>query len=79
MAFNQERVFQRAHELALTALLALGKRTITGMLSAGGKQSQDWSAAYRLFGRANQAEELFTPAIEGVLEHTGEHDPHLLL
>lgn len=46
------------------------------MLSAGGKESQDWSAAYRIFekGRVKQ-KELFSPAIEGVLENTGEHDP----
>lgn len=76
LAFNQERVFQRAHELASAVLLALGKRTITGMLSAGGKQSQDWSAAYRMFEKGRiKLKELFAPAIEGVLENTGEHDP----
>lgn len=56
--------------------LALGKHTITGMLSAGGKQFQDWSATYRMFEKGRiKLKELFTPAIEGVLENIGEHDP----
>ena len=36
----------------MTALVALGRRTITGLLSASGRQFVDWSAAYRLFSRA---------------------------
>jgi len=69
MAFKQERVFQKALELAKNTLLTLGKRTITGMLSTGGKMFQDWSAAYRLFEkeRINQ-EALFAPAIRRILK-----------
>ena len=76
MSFNQERVFQRARELALNALLALGKRTISGMLSAGGKESQDWTAAYRIFEKGRiSPKELFSPALDKVLENTGKQGP----
>jgi hypothetical protein len=75
-AFNQDRVFQRALELATNSLLALGKRTITGMLSAGGKLFQDWSATYRLFekGRIKQ-KEMFVPVIKEVLRDTAPQAP----
>ena len=75
-AFNQERVHQRAHELAISSLLALGKHTVTGMLSAGGKQFQDWSAAYRLFENERiDKQKLFAPAISGILERQGKEAP----
>ena len=31
--------------------MCLGRHTITGMLTAGGRQFEDWSADYRLFSR----------------------------
>jgi SRSO17 transposase len=75
-AFKQERVFQRARELAASSLLTLGKHTITGMLSSVGKQFQDWSATYRLFGK-NRIDQkaLFAPAIQGVLENLDVKSP----
>ena len=45
----QSRVEQRAHTLALSSLLCLGRHTVTNLLSTSGSQFQDWSAAYRLF------------------------------
>jgi len=48
-AFAQQRTFQRARTLALSALACLGRRTISGLLCAAGRQYEDWSAAYRLF------------------------------
>ena len=62
--------------MAISSLLALGKRTITGILSAGGKQFQDWSATYRLFEmeRFNQ-KELFAPVISNVLNNLDEQAP----
>jgi len=45
----QVRVNQRAEALALSSLLCLGRRTVTGLLSTCGQQFLDWSAAYRLF------------------------------
>jgi hypothetical protein len=75
-AFKQERVFQRAFELATNSLLALGKRTITGMLSAGGKLFQDWSATYRLFEKERiKQKDLFVPVIKDVLENIDAQAP----
>jgi len=53
-----------------------GRRTVTGMLSAGGKQFQDWSAAYRIFGndRFNRRL-LFAPIINTVAEILPEDAP----
>lgn len=35
----------------MSALVCLGRHTITGMLTTGGRQFEDWSADYRLFSR----------------------------
>jgi hypothetical protein len=51
-AFEQRRVAARAETLALSSLLALGRHTVTGLLTTSGSQFQDWSAAYRLFSQA---------------------------
>jgi len=75
-AFKQERVFQRAHELATNSLLALGKRTITGILSSGGKLFQDWSATYRFFGKNRfHQKKLFAPVIKNVLHNIDARAP----
>jgi len=79
-AFKQERVFLRALELAVVVLLTLGKRTITGMLSAGGKLFQDWSATYRLFEKERiKLKELFAPVIKGVLENIDAQAPLVVM
>ena len=75
-AFNQQRVFHRALDLATNSLLALGKWTITGILSAGGKLFQDWSATYRLFGKERiKQKELFAPVIKDVLRNIDAQAP----
>ena len=75
-AFAQERTWSRARELALSALVCLGRRTITGLLSAGGQQFVDWSAAYRLFERERFATEpLFAPARRAVCETLQPQQP----
>ena len=48
-AFSQQRTFDRARSLGLSALTCLGRRTVSGLLCASGQQFHDWSAAYRLF------------------------------
>lgn len=48
-AFAQQRTFERARGLGLSALACLGRRTLSGLLCASGQQFHDWSAAYRLF------------------------------
>jgi len=46
------------------------------MLSAGGKQFQDWSAAYRLFEKERiKQHELFTPVIKSVLGELDDQAP----
>src|SRR5712692_2038681 len=47
----QTRIDHRAHTLALSSLLCLGRHTVTGLLSTSGSQFQDWTAAYRLFSQ----------------------------
>ena len=79
-AFAQERTWRRARTLALSALAGLGRRTVTGMLSASAQQGVDWSAAYRLFERERfEREALFAPARRGVCSHLGENDPLVVL
>lgn len=48
-AFSQQRTHERARRLAMSALLCLGRHTITGWISTGGHQGVDWSADFRLF------------------------------
>ena len=50
-AFHQQRLAQRAQTLSLSALLCLGRHTVTGLLTTSGLQFQDWSASYRLFSQ----------------------------
>lgn len=75
-SFRQTRVFTKARELAVSSLLTLGKHTVTGMLSAGGKQFDDWSAAYRLFEKERiDQKDLFIPAINKVIECRQQDEP----
>lgn len=50
-AFRQQRLAERAKTLSLSALLCLGRHTVTGLLTTSGAQFQDWTAAYRLFSQ----------------------------
>lgn len=61
-AFGQTRTWERARTLSLSALVCLGRHTITGMLTSAGQQFADWSASYRLFEEKRFcAEGLFAP------------------
>ena len=63
-------------------MLALGKRTVTGVLSAGGRQFQDWSAAYRMFemGRIRQTyDDWGHPHLEKMVLKTGTRELRALL
>jgi len=44
-------VVDRLTRLAMGLLTCTGRHTITGMLSAAGREQHDWSADYRLFSR----------------------------
>ncbi|HEV2687895.1 MAG TPA: transposase [Bryobacteraceae bacterium] len=50
-AFDQRRLAERAQTLSLSALLCLGRHTVTGLLTTSGSQFRDWSASYRLFSQ----------------------------
>ena len=48
----------------------MGRHTITGLLTAGGRQFHDWSADYRLFSKARfEPQRLFDVVRRGVLQH----------
>jgi hypothetical protein len=66
--------------LALSSLVGLGRRTVTGMLTASAQQGLDWSAAYRLFEQERfEGECLFAPALRAVLAGLGEREPLVAL
>lgn len=71
-AFNQDRAWKIGRDLAFGALTCMGRHTLTGMLTASGKQFVDWSSAYRLFSeqRVNTSK-LFEVVRSGVLEELG--------
>lgn len=53
----------------------MGRHTITGMLTAGGRQFMDWSRAYRLFSEGKVApEKLFDVCCGHVLDQVASHD-----
>lgn len=54
-----------------------GRRTVTGMLSAGGRQFEDWSAAYRIFENDRfDRQLLFAPAIAAVHSSLPDESPY---
>lgn len=56
--------------------MALGRRTITGLLTAGGQQFDDWSAAYRLFSKARfDLDGLFAVARRALVERLPAEQP----
>jgi hypothetical protein len=61
-------------------LVALGRHTITGLLTAGGQQFVDWSAAYRLFSKARfDVGRLFAVARRAVVEQLPDGQPLVAL
>ncbi len=66
-AFRQGRTFELARQMIFSALGCLGRHTVTGMLTTGGRQFNDWTSAYRLFGHSRiDDEELWKPLRRGV-------------
>jgi hypothetical protein len=79
-AFAQERTFERARTLAISSLVGLGRRTISGMLCASAQQFNDWSAAYRLFERERfDADGLFTPVRREVVRRLQPGEPLVVM
>ena len=48
-AFNGKSTWNKGRDLAYGLLNCMGRHTLTGMLTASGKQFLDWSSHYRLF------------------------------
>ena len=68
-AFKQARTFLLAKQLAFSVFTCLGKHTITGLLSASGKQFEDWTKHYRLFSQDRiDLDQLYAPIIEKVVD-----------
>lgn len=79
-AFVQGRTFERARTLAMSSLVGLGRRTISGMLCASAQQFTDWSAAYRLFERQRfDGQALFAPARREVVGRLGVDEPLVVM
>lgn len=79
-AFAQERTFERARTLAMSSLVGLGRRTVSGMLCASAQQFTDWSAAYRIFERQRfDTEALFAPVRQEVVERIGKEEPLVVM
>jgi hypothetical protein len=62
--FAQRRTLERAIDLSVGGLCALGRRTVSRAICAVGRQHQDWSADYKLFSRSSWKEDaLFDPVM----------------
>ncbi len=75
-AFRDRRVHRRAHALAQANSVCLGRRTVSGLLAACGRQFEDWSASYRLFERQRfLPDRLFAVPLQAVTEHLAPEAP----
>jgi len=80
LAFSQERTFLRGKNLAISALVGLGRRTVSGMLCTSAQQFQDWSAAYRLFTHERfDGDSLFEPVMRTTIEALAPEEPLVML
>lgn len=62
------------------ALVGLGRRTVTGMLTTTGRQFVDWSADYRVFGHGRFCVgELFSVPRRAVLENLDSEEPFVAM
>ena len=62
--------------LALSSLVSLGRKTVTGMISASGAQFSDWSSDYRLFlNRRFDAGAMFDVIRHNVVERLDKSAP----
>jgi DDE superfamily endonuclease len=62
--FSRKKTFKRALCHAISSLCALGRHTITNILTFAGKDDSDWSAEYKVFSRSKwDLRSLFRPII----------------
>ena len=79
-AFAQECTFERARTLAMSSVVGLGRKTVSGMLCAGAQQFTDWSAAYRLFERHRfDADALLSPVRREVVARLPPEEPLVVM
>ena len=79
-AFKQNRVYERARRLAISAVIALGKRNVSGLLCTAAEQFVDWSAAYRLFDKERMDREaVFSPARDTVIGRLRHDEPLVVM
>jgi hypothetical protein len=79
-AFAQDRTFERARVLAMSSLVGLGRKTVSGMLCSSAQQFIDWSAAYRLFEQQRfDRAALFAPVRREVLRRIGSQQPLVVM
>ncbi len=79
-AFAQERTFERTRILAISSLVGLGRKTISGLLCTTSQQFCDSSAAYRLFERQRfDTGALFDPIRHEVVERLQEGEPFTVM
>lgn len=78
-AFSQLRTFERARSLALSSLIGLGRRTVTGLITTCGQQFCDWTATYRLFNEARiNQDRLFQGVIKASLRELDPQAPFVV-
>jgi hypothetical protein len=64
----------------MASVLAIGRRTVSGMLVSSGRGDEDWSSAYRLFGCGRiDKDALFAPARDAVLGRIGTDQPLVVM
>lgn len=64
----QSRTLNRALFLSISLICALGRKTITRAISAGGKDQVDWTMFYRFFSRSPwNPRDLFNPILKEAL------------
>jgi hypothetical protein len=69
-AFPQKRTWGRAVRQALGTLTCLGRRTLTRVIWAQGRQHQNWSAEYLLHSRCQwEPQQLFRPVWQRALRY----------
>lgn len=72
-AFSLPKIARHARDLMYGNLTCLGRHAVTGMLTAGGHQFEDWTSFYRMFSKQRiDVSEIFKSIITQTL---GELDP----
>ncbi len=71
--FAQQRTLRRAKNLMLSAVLCVGRKWLTRLLTVQGRDQQDWSADYKLFSRSKwKAWKLYQPVVRESLKYFGD-------